>query len=241
MNYRDITFNDPNRIKRWLQSARLKTAIELSANYLNNNSNYLICDFGAGNGELCKLLTNKYKKSNIICYEPTSELYNEAKENLSNLNINLINNIDSISDNSLDVLFCLEVFEHLPANETKEAFNIIFKKIKSNGLIIVGIPIEVGIPALYKGVFRMFRRYGSYDANLSNIIKSFFWMRLNERPSIEITPGFNYYSAHMGFNYRSFEKQCKEHFNIIKKTTSPFNIFGSFFMPEINFAMKKIR
>ena len=107
------------------------------------------------------------------------------------------------------------------------------KILKPNGLIIIGIPIEIGIPALYKGLFRMFRRYGSYDANINNVIKSFLGKPPYRRPIIEIAPGFNYYSAHMGFNYKNFEKQCKEHFSIIKKSTSPFSVFGPFFMPEI--------
>ena len=37
----------------------LKTAIKLSSKFLNPINKYSICDFGAGNGELCKLLTKK--------------------------------------------------------------------------------------------------------------------------------------------------------------------------------------
>ena len=56
MNYADITFKDPNFVKRWLQYSRLKTAIHLSDNYLNLTEKYSICDFGSGDGELCKLI-----------------------------------------------------------------------------------------------------------------------------------------------------------------------------------------
>ena len=240
MNYADITFKDPNHIKRWLQYRRLKTALQLSNNYLNNKNKYSICDFGAGNGELCKLLAHRYIKSIITCYEPTPELYDEAKLNLLNYDINLIDDINSVSSDSLDIIFCLEVFEHLPSLETQEVFNAFLKLLRPNGIIIVGIPVEVGIPALYKGVFRMIRRYGSYDANIKNITKSFIGNPPSKRPLIEIAPGFNYHSAHMGFDHRNFEKQCKTHFEIIKKSSSPFNIFGSFFMPELNFVMKKL-
>ena len=153
--------------------------------------------------------------------------------------MNLIDNINNISNNLFDIIFCLEVFEHLPPLETQEVFNTFLKILKPNGLIIIGIPVEVGIPALYKGLFRMFRRYGSYYANIKNIIKSFIGKPPIDRPIIEIAPRFNYYSPHMGFNYRNFEKQCNSHFKIIKKSASPFNIFGPFLMPELNFVIEQ--
>ena len=238
MEYANITFQDPNPIKRWLQFKRLETAVQLSNKYLSDSNPYSICDFGGGNGELCKLLINKYDNSVITCYEPTPELYNEAKQNLLNYNVELIDNVNKISNNSVDIIFCLEVFEHLPPLETQEAFNAFLKILKPNGLIIIGIPIEIGIPALYKGLFRMFRRYGSYDANINNVIKSFLGKPPYRRPIIEIAPGFNYHSPHMGFNHRNFERECKSYFKIIEKSSSPFNIFNSFLMPEINFAIK---
>ena len=41
MNYADITFKDPNYIKRWLQYNRLWTGVRLSTNYLNKIENAL--------------------------------------------------------------------------------------------------------------------------------------------------------------------------------------------------------
>ena len=74
INYSDITFNDPNAIKRWLQYKRLKTSIKLSSKFFNPINKYSICDYGAGNGELCKLLSN-----NIVIGVSTDEL-NEKKK-----------------------------------------------------------------------------------------------------------------------------------------------------------------
>ena len=116
MSYADITFNDKNYIKRWLQKRRLSSAIQLVEN-LQANTEHL-CDFGAGNGELSKLLNANYKHSHIICYEPAPTLYSEAQENLKALDIDIVSNIKQIN-NTFDVLFCLEVFEHLPKEETK--------------------------------------------------------------------------------------------------------------------------
>ena len=239
MNYANITFKDPNIVKRWLQYKRLETAMHLSGNYCNPIEKYSICDFGAGNGELCKLLSNKYKNALITCYEPTLELYNEAKQNLLNYKINIINNTNNIPNDTFDIIFCLEVFEHLPSLEMNEVWDCFLKILKPNGIIIIGIPIEIGIPALYKGIFRILRRYGVYDANVKNILTSFLGRPPKTRPITEISPGFNWYSPHMGFDYRDFKRKCKLNFNIIKTSASPFNIFGAFFMPELNIVINK--
>jgi hypothetical protein len=53
MAYSDITFNDKNVIKRWLQQRRLVVATRLAARLLEPQ---VILDFGAGNGELCNIL-----------------------------------------------------------------------------------------------------------------------------------------------------------------------------------------
>ena len=79
-----------------------------------------ICDFGAGNGELCKLLDSNYKNANIVCYEPAPRLYSEAQENLKETTVKIISDTTNIND-TFDILFCLEVFEHLPEEETKIA------------------------------------------------------------------------------------------------------------------------
>ena len=240
MSYADITFKDPNYIKRWLQYNRLSSAVRLSTNYLNNKDKLSICDFGAGNGELCKLVTKKYINALITCYEPTPELYDEAKLNLLNYKIDLINDINNLSNNTFDIIFCLEVFEHLPPIEINKVFNSFLSILKPNGVVIVGIPIEIGVPALYKGLFRIFRRYGSYDANIKNIINSVVGRPPKIRPLLDIAPGFPYYSAHMGFDYRNFINECELNFTILRTSASPFNLFGSLLMPELNIIMKPL-
>ena len=57
MTYSDITFNDRNPIKRWLQRRRLESAISFAGSSLKLGAT--ICDFGAGNGELCKLILGR--------------------------------------------------------------------------------------------------------------------------------------------------------------------------------------
>jgi len=238
MTYSDITFNDKNPIKRWLQNQRLVTAIKLA--HGPNINQQVICDFGAGNGELCKLLAKRYPSSKIICYEPTISLLNEARKNLEGIN-NVIFYQDSncIALESIDLLFCLEVFEHLPPKETDDALDKISKILSSEGRLVVGIPVEIGLPALYKGIFRMLRRFGAFDANFKNVFLSFVGLPPEIRPASEISPGLNYYLEHMGFNFHRFKETLRVRFKILKISASPFSFLTYWLMPEVYFTAIK--
>jgi len=235
-NYANITFNDRNIIKRWLQRKRLTESLRLIGSQFQPKC---IVDYGAGNGELIKTLAKLYPDAEIICFEPTHNLMEEAKKNLNGIpNVIFTETVETISPSSIDLLFCLEVFEHLPSKETKDAFNV-FKRIMSDrGRIVIGLPIEVGIPSLYKGVFRMVRRFGAYDATIGNILRSFAYLPPKHRPCSEIAPGFAYYFDHMGFDYRAFKSELDKHFQIERMKGGPFPAFGAVFNPEINFLVK---
>lgn len=239
MAYANITFKDKNPVKRWLHRRRLVSAIK--AVKLPTLSPPVICDFGAGNGELCKRLAERYPGAGLICYEPSPALLNEAKENLKTIpNVRFLQDIGGMEPESIDLLFSLEVFEHLPDKETHAALKTIHTLLKSKGQLIIGVPMEIGIPALYKGAFRMVRRYGAFDANFHHVFLALIGRPPTDRPVNEITPGFNYYFEHLGFDYRRLLEMLKQTFDVRpQKWVSPFSIFGPWVMPEIYFSMIK--
>jgi SAM-dependent methyltransferase len=238
MTYAEITFQDKNLFKRYLQRKRLASAIKLSTHYCKDPKT--IVDFGGGNGELCKILSAQYPKSKIICYEPTPYLLAEARENLKDLpSIELYSSISHIEDDSIDLLFTLEVFEHLPETETSNAINDISRLLTDKGLAVIGVPVEIFLPALYRGFFRLTRRAGSFDAKIDNILYSLMGFPPKNRPSREITDGFEYYFDHMGFDYRNLRRTLIKEFNLLKCSTSPFGMFTPLFEPEVNFMVSK--
>jgi len=240
MSYSEITFNDRNRIKRWFQQQRLKSALELGGG--SAPSPAVICDFGAGNGELCRHLAEYYPDARIICYEPTPGLLSEARENLKGIgNVDFLQDIGSLAPASTELVFCLEVFEHLPPRETREALAAISAMLHPKGKAVIGVPVEVGVPALYKGIFRMSRRYGSFDANIKNVLLSFMGRPPQNRPMGEIAPGFGYYFQHTGFDFREFRKTLCKHFVEIRVAASPFSILGTWLMPEVYFCAEKTK
>ncbi|MCX2979880.1 class I SAM-dependent methyltransferase [Halieaceae bacterium IMCC14734] len=234
MSYADLTFRDKNPIKRWLQEQRLVSAVQLCGQ--SRSTPDTICDFGSGNGELCKLLAGHYQNTKLICYEPMPSLLSEARENLATLaSVEFCDDIRKVTSGTVDVVFCLEVFEHLPPAQTSEALETICDLLKPDGKIVIGVPVEVGIPALYKGIFRMSRRYGGFDASLKNVVSAFLWRPPKTRPTHEIAPGFSYYFEHMGFDFRRFREILGGYFHPLKVSSSPFTALGTALMPEVYF------
>lgn len=237
MKYSDITFKDKNPIKRWLQQQRLVAAIRLTEKTTHPQ---VILDFGSGNGELCKLIASEFPTTKIICYEPTPSLRAEAMENLVDFpQIEFCSDVTTIAQCSVDILFCLEVFEHLPETETENALKQIDFVMSSAGSAIIGVPVEIGLPALYKGIFRMSRRFGTFDATPKNVLLSLFGFPPKDRPASDITIGFPFYQDHMGFDYRHLRTLLCQQFQLQQVTSSPFSILGSWINPEVYLVVKK--
>ena len=238
MSYSENTFNDRSRIKRWLQRRRLVSAVNLAGRY--STSPEVICDFGAGNGELCKSLAAHFPNAAVVCYEPASAYLAEARRNLQFIpGIEFANDIRCIAPQSTDLVFCLEVLEHLPMEETEQALRQIADLLRPQGFAVIGVPIEVGIPAIYKGVFRMLRRYGSFDATFGNVLRSVAFNPPSSRPLSEVSPGLRFHHEHMGFDFRRLEEMIRVDFSITEAVGSPYSIFGAALMPEIYFVVRR--
>lgn len=221
-SYANITVNDKNPIKRWLQKTRLKQSLSgLKYNQINEKTSLKIIDWGGGSGELCKLLVEKFPAAQIWCYEPVEKMREEAKSNLENLpSVKIIGDVSDLPHSAFDVIFCLEVFEHLPEQETEAAIDNISKLLKPSGYACIGVPNEIYISALIKGLFRMTRRYGSFDAKWTNLIAATMGNPPTDRPVSQIE-GLAYYHPHMGFDFRLFEKDVSKKLKIEKIWGSP--------------------
>lgn len=238
VSYREGVFNDKNRIKRWLQRERLRTAIGAAAEERSNVR--CVLDFGSGSGELCKSLIDEYPNATIICYEPCSVLLTEAKRELQGVpRIEFYSVFNELPKACVDVLFCLEVFEHIPMGERANALNQIDQLIKHDAEVIFGVPVEVGVPALYKGLFRMNRRFGAFDARPLNVLRAVVGFPPKDRPLGLLPPDIEVHHEHLGFDHRIFRKHVAERFSLIKASASPFGMLGTWLNPEAYFVVMK--
>lgn len=238
MAYADITTKDRNPVKRWLQRRRFDDALAVLRN-AHATTALRILDFGAGDGELIRQIVNAISVEAWV-YEPTPSLMAEAREKLESFgSVRFADDLKVIKSESFDYIFSLEVFEHLPDEETKSAIDEIHRLLKPAGTAVIGVPHELFLPALLKGLFRATRRYGEFDATPQNVFKALTGRPPLHRPVAQIYPGLRYYFHHLGFDYRVLERRLNLRLQLQKKWFSPVPVFGSILNSEVYFMLRK--
>lgn len=85
----------------------------------------------------------------------------------------------------------------------------------------------------------MSRRYGDFDTRPANILAARRGCPPSQRPIAEISPGINYHFHHLGFDYRTLERQLKKRFQLVGKWFSPVPIFSAALNSEVYFLLRK--
>ncbi len=239
MGYADITFRDPSRVKRWLQQRRLSDAIGILRNSRSISGPIHILDFGAGNGELVRQLAGVGSVRASI-FEPSPNLMAEARENLLGLDgVEFYDRTDAIEAGVFDFIFCLEVFEHLPVEETTQAMEAIRRLLKPDGIAVIGVPHELFLPAILKGAFRFMRRRGEFDARPANIILAAIGCPPSTRPLVEICASHSYHPHHLGFDHRILERLLRQRFRRVRRWFSPVPAMGAVLNSEVYFVVSE--
>jgi SAM-dependent methyltransferase len=238
MAYADITTRDSNPIKRWLQRRRFTDALAVLA-HADATAKLRVLDFGAGDGELVRQMVATTSVEPWV-YEPTPSLMAEAREKLAAFgSVRFADDLGLIESQSFDCIFSLEVFEHLPEKETALALAEIHRLLKPAGIAVIGVPHELFLPALFKGVFRASRRYGEFDAIPGNIFKALTGHPPLQRPVAEIHPGLRYHFHHLGFDFRVLEHTLMQDFQLRRKWFSPVPMLGAVLNSEVYFLLQK--
>jgi SAM-dependent methyltransferase len=235
--YSDITVNAANPVKRYVQHRRLRDALSV-LDGLDRRFAGRVLDFGGGSGELTRLVAQRFPRAEVFCYEPAPRIFEEARENLAGLeNVTLVPALEELKGIDFDYVFCLEVFEHLPPRQTTRTVRRIDRRLKGGGTLVVGVPNELFLPALIKGLFRMTSRYGSFDARPTNVLKATLGRPPKRRPTREITPGLPYHFHHTGFDHRELRRTLSETFEVERQFASP--VGGELLGTEIYLVLRK--
>jgi len=104
-----------------------------------------ILDLGCGYGENALMMSQALPGKNIFALDIDTRALSRVKLAKEKLNINNLTvhegKIDSLPVSELDLIYSVDVFEHIPANEMP--FADCFKKLKKGGYLLVKIPNKV--------------------------------------------------------------------------------------------------
>lgn len=217
-NYAALTWDDPNPLKRWIQRRRIGDALRRVPAGMRVSS---VVDYGGGDGALAALAAQRWPQARIVVFEPYAEMATAARARLAGLALVSVVEHEGELPGDVDLVFCTEVFEHLPEAQTAEALTRIDSILRPGGAVVVGVPVEVGPVALLKGLFRKRRRPQAYDANLGRIWRATLGRPINDRPDEWIGDGRPYHSFHLGFDHRRLRRQVEAVFGPAKLTGSP--------------------
>jgi 2-polyprenyl-3-methyl-5-hydroxy-6-metoxy-1,4-benzoquinol methylase len=125
-------------------------------------------------------------------------------------------------DGAFDLVTCCEVFEHLPPQETREALDTMRSLAAQGAVVVIGVPNELYGVALLKGLFRMARRYGKYDARWATVGAATLGRPRQDRPELTLD-GLGFIYPHTGFDYRRLIAQLDAHgLRVTRRYGSPF-------------------
>jgi len=127
------------KLYKFLQSFNLNYKKKILSDYTMKDSKVL--DYGCGAGEFLKHIENDFQ---TIGFEPNELARNAASKKL--LKTTLISDINSIENETLDVITLWHVFEHIDNQE--DMLNIFHNKLKNNGLLIIAVPNPTSDDAL---------------------------------------------------------------------------------------------
>ena len=218
MSYAGLTREDRNGVKRWLHRRRFCDALRLAR---GGSDPGLVIDYGGGDGAFALLLAERFPLARVICFEPVARLRAEAEDALSGSRVEIVAEEEGLPSGRADVVFCLEVLEHLPRQPRLRALREIGRVMSADGRLICGVPVEIGPPAVAKGLFRMSRRFGAFDARPGPVMAAAAGRPPRRRRGDDIDAGRAYLPHHLGFDHRRLVTELRAEFRIERLAGSP--------------------
>ncbi len=241
MSYADMTLNDPNAVKRYMQRRRFRSALLALSRLGKGADRVTVLDWGCGHAALYHFLKTHCRHLSYVGYDPSPAMLEEARESLGpdREDVVLVSNEAELTGTEFDMLFCLEVFEHLDDDETRRTLDRWYRLLPAGAGLAIGVPNEIHVPALVRGGFRMARRYGSFDARPAAILAAALGRPPCQRPWRTLPTGAKYCYYHMGFDHRRLLPLVQERFPVVRVYGSPWPGLPVALNTEVNIVAHK--
>lgn len=232
MLYSELIWKKSSLLARFSHNSRLKLICKLIAGDARGE-NISVLDVGAGDGHILSYINRIVKYYHA--YEPFDDIRAELIDTIKNNTGCVAYAYSSIGQIKLirpDYILCLEVLEHLNSSARKNLYTLFKDLCLDTTTIFVSVPIEIGPPALVKGVNRMLKRDLKFNTlNISNILRGFIGYDIDRGNE-------SYIHEHTGFNYKNLEKELRANFIVTEKIYSPFPFLGPKFNSQVFYRMR---
>lgn len=139
-----LYYENPFSITSYIEQNRLKTINRLIVKHIKDYKleNPLILEVGCGDGYVLKEISEKVKTSNLIGIDANQKWLDDAKIRLGEKAKLIYGFAEELpfEDNSIDIIVCTEVLEHVI--DPKSVLLELKRVIKPNCPVIVSIPNE---------------------------------------------------------------------------------------------------
>jgi SAM-dependent methyltransferase len=227
MSYASTTRDTKDPLKRIAHSVRLKQAAEM----VPLNRSMRVLDYGCGDGGFFDYLEKSVPAENLYGFDPSANLLSEMTFRGATTYQN-INDLLDQHPHVFDVVYCMEVCEHLMLAEIFVLFENIRKLAKPDAQIVFGVPIETGPSGFVKNIYRTVM--GHQGATFGRAIKSLFGMWI---PRASAPRGW--IGSHIGFDCKAFSELFKYGgFEIVRRSHLPYPILGGVLNNEAYYVCK---
>lgn len=229
--YQDYTYKNAFFVKRWLHQRRYRDTLR----FLELQAHDTVLDYGCGDGYFLRMCSEVIPVENLVGYEPDPEMYQEAACVTRGTGIAIVRTIDALHGAAFSKIACLETGEHLVDKELEALLVNIERLLAQRGRMVISVPIETGVPALLKNIFRILKGHVPDNLTVLNFWRMVFGISILRSTPEHYEHG-QYIYSHMGFNHRQFEKVLKQYVRIEEKHYSPLAVVGAVFSNTVLYA-----
>jgi len=219
-----------SRIVAWSHTRRFQTALQLAAPFTGRR----LLDYGCGDGTFLTLARGRFADPVGADIEPLQ--VNDCERRLSNVTGAVFRTTAALQqpewNGRFDVAMCMEVLEHCPDEERRDALGDLARLLASEGAIIVSVPLESGASLIAKQAVRAgaaamgLREYQHRERytirELARMVAAGADTRIARNlSSAGHGDGAYRFTGHKGFNWMQVQRELEDRFTIERRTFSP--------------------
>lgn len=231
--YQAQTLASQSLLRRLSHSSRYRMAADLAA----VRAGETVLDYGAGDGTLLVELFRREPAAQYWAMEPSPKMRDLLQAQLleAQLTAQVASSPAELPPNSLDLIVCTEVLEHLPEEPLDAALRTIAAALKRDGRALISVPIETGLPSLLKNLVR--RLQGTEAVTLRDA-----WnCALGQAQRVNRGGNEWYIPSHLGFDFRSIEQRLPAAgLKLMQRHYSPLPLGAAALNSQIFWSVEKL-